>query len=356
MVGSIEAYKQDPDYRNASPDVKDEEEDVLLSTRNSPTRQPVAGVLPPQYLVIQLESGDSVFLMLHQSRTGKLEFISSRYRLSKVTLYLQPGTQLVVDPSSRYMAMACSEGILAIYAINSRSELKSQYAESTELRFVKAETYLYFPGIIVKMDFLFPSPGDEGHIILLALIVLHGQTRMFIWEWETGSDLKQIKARSQKGHPIEKSRQLPQLLIPLRTNSSFLLICEDSMAVCNDLLAGSPVFIDFGSFTETDPCHHGLGAPLWTSWARPARFKRRKRTHEDIYILREDGIIKVLEINISDGEIGLDHVLGGLGSNCSSAMACLDCWMPDRNGDLIVTGGDSCRGGSYLVRTLSYSN
>jgi hypothetical protein len=260
---------------------------------------------------------------------------------------------LAIDPSSRYMAIGCSEGVFAIYALHSRSELRSQ-SSGSNLRFVDAETYIYLTGVIVKLEFLYPSPDDEGHIILLALVVMKGKTRMLVWEWETGSELKRVRARSLRGHLLDDRRRLPQLLIPLRTNSSFILVYGNSMAICEDLLQGSPSFVDFDNKVDPPtPFHHGSGSPLWTAWARPIRLPERSKVSDDIYLVREDGIIKFLEVDVSDASVTLNNVIGELKANCGTALACLDYhYLIEKtktNGDLLVTGGDSCGGGTYLV-------
>lgn len=354
----MEAYSRDPDVLNralnGSPKVKDEGGGVHTAVNEPPLPNSAGDVLPPQHLLLQLQTGDSIFLMLHQNANGGMELISNRYRVSKVMLNLQPGMLLAVDPSSRYMAIGCSEGVFAVYALHSRDELKAQFAEGLSLRYVEAETYIYFTGVLIKMEFLYPSPDDQGHVILLALVVIKGRTRMLTWEWETGSELKHIRARSLKGHLLEEKRRLPELLIPLRAKSAFILVCGNSMAICEDLLLGSPNFVDFNN--NVDPpttYHHGSGSPLWTAWARPIRFPARTKVVDDIYLVREDGIIKILEVDMSDATVDLNNVIGELKANCGRALACLE--PPKMDRDLLVTGGDSCSGGTYLVSCLDFA-
>lgn len=361
MVGSIEAFENDPNVKKRATQVKDENGDIDMNGHGRSNRHGlVSRILPPQFLFLQLQNGDSVFLMLHQDVNGELEMRPSRFRISKNTLNLQPGMHIAVDPSSRYMAIGCSEGVFAIYALNSREELQAQFADQDELQYVEAEHYIRINGTIVNMAFLFPSPTEPGHVILLALVVIRGRTRMVTWEWPTGRDLKSIRAESLKGHALSDDRKMPQLLIPLRTNSTFILVCEDAMVTCSGLREGSPTFVDFqGVSSPPSELHHGAKRPLWVAWARPARVPERIEEADDIYIVREDGLVKFLEVEASDGDVRLDSSIGELGSNCGSALACLD-YVKERmslrpadgerpSGDLLVTGGDSCSGGTYLV-------
>jgi len=355
IVGSLEAYEDDMTIE-ATP-VKDEDSDVSMDNDDAqPKTKPLDKLsLPPQFILLQLHTGDSVFLRLHQSENGKLAFVSSRYRVTKPMLTLQPGMHLAVDPSSRYMAIGCSERIFAIYALHSRHELKEQISKGPELRHVESEAIMYLNGHIQKMEFLYPSPDDQSHIILLVLMIIKGKTRMLLYEWETGSDLKHVRPHSIQGHLLERSRQMPLLLIPLTLKSSFILVCEDSMAVCQDILQGSPNFIDFNNrIDDSTKLHHGSGAPLWTAWTRPPRVPSYATFRDDIYIAREDGLIKFLEIDSREEEfVKADNNIGEFGANCGTALACLDFKDQDNNsGDLLVTGGDSCPGGTYLVSNL----
>jgi hypothetical protein len=316
---------------------------------------------PPQLILLQLDTGDSVFLMLERCEDGGLKLVSSRHRAPKSMLRLQPGLHLTVDPSSRYMAVGCSEALFAIYAIRSREDLTRQHRQGLSLRPVESETFITVRGIILKMYFLHPEPNDERHVILLLLVVVKGRTRMLVYEWETGNDLKSIRALHKRGHLLNDHLKLPLLLIPLRAKSAFALIYQDSITVCVGLLAGSPTFKDLPH--RGDPptkYHHGKCDPLWTAWARaPRNSKEHEAVQDDIYVVREDGVLKFLGFHIEDATSNRVSV-GYLQSNCGTALACLDYSLHESNfretssgGDFLITGGDSSAGGTYLVRTSS---
>lgn len=352
VIGSAKAYEED--MKIGATEIKDEDDDVSMDSDEPRSKaKPLDSTLPPQFILLQLHTGDSVFLRLRQLENGKLFFVSSRHRVTKPMLPLQPGKHLAVDPSSRYMAIGCSERLFTIYALHSRTKLKEHASKSLELQHVESEHVVALNGLIQKMVFLYPSPDDEGHIILLLLVIMKGKTRMLLYEWETGTELKQIRPHSIKGHLLDKSRQLPLLVIPLTLKSSFILVCEDSMAVCQGILQGSPTFIGFND-SEDKPTelHHGSRRPLWTAWTRPPRLPGYALFRDDIYIAREDGLIKFLEIDSREDEfVKADNNIGEFGANCGTALACLDFeTQHNKSGDLLVTGGDSCPGGTYLVR------
>jgi hypothetical protein len=358
IVGSIEAFIHDQERQFQSTQIKDENDhndmDIDINFNGD---QPSNSLLPPQVILLQLDSGDSVFLMLRQSEDGALGFISSRHRVSKTLLKAQPGMHLAVDPSSRYMAIACSEGVFAIYALKSRGDIQEQYSQGSSLHCVDAERHIYLEGVIHKIEFLYPSADDEEHVILLMLTIRKGKTRMLLYEWETGGDLRDIRPHSRRGHLLGEARQMPLLIIPLKIKSAFILVSASSMSICRDILHGSPRFIDIND--RIDPptaLFHGSGIPLWTSWARPIRRPEYSVSHDDIYFVREDGLIKVIETDGDEEDlVKTEMSIGQLSNNCGPAFACLDFvtyYDDGRNesGDLLVASGDSCAGGAYLVR------
>jgi hypothetical protein len=172
-------------------------------------------------------------------------------------------------------------------------------------------------------------------------------------EWETGQDLAKLRARTPKGHPLDASQRMPLLIVPLTIKSCFILIYETFMTVCQGLLEGSPTFQDFNHIMDPPTqYYHGKGIPLWTSWTRPIRRESFRTTRDDIYVVREDGVIKFLELDSKLEEIvQADMKIGELAGNCGTALASLDYHTyGSQSGDMLITGGDSCSGGTYLVR------
>ena len=342
------------DHEQQSIQIKDETDDPNGMDIDTATNWKPLGInlLPPQVIVLQLDSGDSVFLMLHQSAGGILEFVSNRHRVSKTMLNLQPGTHLAVDPSSRYMVLGCSEGLFAIYALNSRAKLQEQYSQGQSLQHIESERHIYLQGVVLKIEFLYPSPDDEEHIVLLVLMIRKGKTRMLLYEWETGGDLRDIRAHSRRGHLLEEARQMPLLVIPLRIESAFILVSASIMSICRGILHGSPRFTDLND--RIDPptsLFHGSGSPLWTSWVRPVRNPYYTASRDDIYIAREDGLLNFIETDCDDeGLVKTEMNVGYLKHNCGPAMACLDYINPNQtSADVLVSSGDSCAGGAYVV-------
>jgi hypothetical protein len=308
--------------------------------------------MPPQYIILALESGDLVFLFAHNVK-GVVEFVWCCHKATNKMLIEQPVKHLTVDPSSRYMAMGGSEDIFAVYALHSTEIIGAQYTRGESIQPISSEICLHVDGVIHKMEFLFPSIDDPDHIILLLLVVKNGATGMFVYEWVAGQGLNSIHTNNKRGFKLTPAIRLPLLLIPLRIHSAFLLVSESVMAVCKNLLQGTPTFQDVNIPNDApSSLHFGTGKPLWTAWARPLRTRSYSKFHDDLYIAREDGVVKSLEID-SEEFLQAKLDVGNFRSNIGTAFASLDWTFPGQDNsasDFLVTGGDSGPGGMYLVR------
>lgn len=332
-----------------------QEPDIDMSDLTDPSPIPITkSKLPRQFIALVLESGDIIILFARDAPNGGTEFISFRHTVARPMMIEQPGRHLVVDPTSRFMAVACFEGIFAIYRLHTVESMSHRFTEGG-FRPIQAERYFRVNGVIHKMEFLHPSPTDVNHVILLLLIIKDGQTRMLLYDWDATEDLKLIQPYGKKGHPLVEANRMPQLLIPLKVRSSFLLISEESITWYTDILTGSPTpVLCEVSIDPPSELHHGLYYPLWASWYRAPRWNQSIQEKDHIYLVREDGVIRFLEID-EDGVSGNMNV-GNLDCNVGNAFACLEHHMdsadihPKKMGDLLIAGGETCEGGLYLVR------
>ncbi|KAK4231288.1 mono-functional DNA-alkylating methyl methanesulfonate N-term-domain-containing protein [Podospora fimiseda] len=253
--------------------------------------------LPPQLLMLVLENGDSVFLFVRTGSDGKNEFIAEHFqnpRASSPDL----GFHVAVDPSSRYIVLTNPEESFVVYELESREALEHRYARGEPLRPVKSIRNRRIQGVIQNATFLYPRAGDDHHIILLLIIVNNNQSHIVIYQWDLGNDLEGVFAEVKSGHRIIPEAQMPLLLIPLTVDSAFLAVSADHIWVCTQCLYGPPTFeamIDIPLEKSARPRHHGLGAPLWTSWTRPPRLKSFLAKRDSIFLAREDGVVIYIE-------------------------------------------------------------
>jgi hypothetical protein len=306
------------------------------------------GTIPPQIILLALESGDLTFLFARNVGV-EVEFITKHHRAVNRAITEEPAMHLKVDPSSRYVAVSWSENTFAVYGLRTKEELSTQSLNGTPFSPVTSEQYLHVRGVIHKMEFLYPSPDDPDHIILLLLVVRNGSTAMFVYEWAAGQTLTEIRSNNLKGHTLPPGCRMPLLLIPLTIMSALLFVSADSIMECQNVLEGTPTFrtVPQPEFPASQ-IHIGIGMPLWTAWTRPLRCHRYSQGHDDIYIAREDGFIAFLEI-VLDSSVLVQSTIaaGNFRSNIGTAFTNLQ--LSESGMDFLIAGGDSCDGGSYLV-------
>jgi hypothetical protein len=306
----------------------------------------------PEGIVFALECGDLVFVVPWPV-SGKFEFITSRHTMAKPMLTEQPGRHLAVDPSSRYMAVACTEGLFAVYALKTPADIRAQQLQGIPFNPIDAERYLHIDGIIYKMEFIFPAKDDPEHIILLLVVVRRGKTWMHVFDWAAGNNLREIRCIDKQGYPVARDYRMPLLVIPLTSKSAVILISDQGGVICEGLVEGAPTYetLDL-AIPSASPLHNGLGPPLWTSWARPLRTRSWSKSHDLLYLAREDGSVTLVELEIDDSAelMVVSGHLGLLNAKISTAFASLA--GAGFMNDILVAGGDSGPGGVYEVSNL----
>ena len=205
-------------------------------------------------------------------------------------------------------------------------------------------------GVILKMEFLHPSKGDEHHVILL-LVVSKGQGSLLVrFEWDCRAGLSMCEKKPSQA--LAKSTRLPHLLIPLTYGTSFALVCEHQITVYKDILAGNargqniPLKID--ELPEEPQSSNRL--PIWTQWARPMRSTKRPDLEIDnIYLCRGDGVVYYIDIKESSVPmISSQCSACTVNASLSSAFATLD--LGDESNDAIVAAGEMGDGGMWYLK------
>ena len=335
--------KDDDEDPLASP-VETDNDDVNMDQGVFPARATSRESLPPQLLLLVLECGDSAFLSVRTNRDGSLEFVTSRFKCPSQH-HVFPGFHLAVDPSARYMVLGCAQTYFMVYELESMRTLDLRYRRDEPLRPVRSFRARAVQGVIHQIEFLYPRPGDDNHIILLLVVVKNGKSRMVTYEWELGDDLFTVFHEEKTGHRMPVENQMPLLLIPLTVCSAFIAISPSQIAVCTESLHGPPNFerIDITDAPATIN-YHGREKPLWTAWARPFRLSSFFKNRDCIYLAREDGVVIFIEFDaesILTGSIFMDK----FDCNISAAFSCLY----EQYSDILVMGGDSGPGAVWKV-------
>ncbi|RKF64851.1 putative thermotolerance protein [Erysiphe neolycopersici] len=347
VVGSLREFEKE--FESSS----DVEESIHLDlTRQSSLH--IKKKLPPQFLALQLYSGVLIFIGILVDGQGKMKWISSRHKIAKSAHNLQAGMHFVVDSSAQYLAVGCSEAILTILSLFSRRSLEKKYEISNQLHFVEKEYQVFTDGAILKMDFLRPSSTEQVDTYLIVITSIKGKTRVILYYWEVCINPTIIYSSQPKRHLLHEQRKLPLLLIPLFVKSSFMLVYDSFLDVYQGSLEGNLIAKEYElSFQPPLQFFHGQTIPLWVTWARPPRLPSHRISKDDIYLIREDGLISYIEVDVdAEGLISSDVKIAELALSCGTAVACLNYEGVDlkkTGGDLIIIGGDSSNSGTYMI-------
>ncbi|PTB72969.1 hypothetical protein M440DRAFT_1340680 [Trichoderma longibrachiatum ATCC 18648] len=305
--------------------------------------------LPPQLLVLMLESCQLLFIFVRERPDQTLEFVITTYENPRLLPYL--GYHLSVDPSSRYMAAGSPEGLFVVYELEALSDLNKQYAEHGSIQPIKSIRIRTVSGAIHKLEFLYPRAEDDFHIILLLVVARRERSRgppasrMATYEWELGDDLQSTFAEERTGTRLPKEHRLPLLLIPIRFKSAFFAVSHSHIGVVKYALSGAPEFESLPAQPPPrTPQHHGLDEPLWVAWARPFRRKKYFEKTDIIYLAREDGAIIHIEIDAAELLPSVTNV-GCLGANIDTAFTTAY----DIFSDVLIIGGESGPGGIWKL-------
>lgn len=333
--------------------IKSEDEDTLMQEVSGTADVVQDQALPPQLLVLMLESGDTMYICLRRQPDSALDFVFTKHEGPKNLAYL--GHLLSIDSSSRYMAAASPDGILVIYEFRSMQEINERYRDHGLIDPVKSTRIRALKGIIQKLEFLYPRPEDDYHIILLLIVTKKERSsaepvsRMVIYEWEVGDNLREVFAGEKIGNRLPKEHRMPSLLIPLRFNTAFIAVSQPDIGIVKDCLSGAAVFEVLQTNTpRRTRLHHGQEKPLWTAWSRPFRRKEYFEKTDIIYLAREDGAIIHIEIDAPELVPSVTNV-GCLDTNINTAFSTAY----DIFSDVLVIGGDSGPGGIWKVYSTS---
>ncbi|KAG5983839.1 hypothetical protein E4U55_006989 [Claviceps digitariae] len=329
--------------------VKSEDGDILMQEPSETVDHVQDPALPPQLLVLMLESGDTIYICLRQQPDSAPDFVFSKHEGPKNLAYL--GHLLSINSSSRYMAAASPDGILVIYEFRSMQEIRERYRDHGSIDPVKSTRIRAVKGIIQKLAFLYPRPEDDYHIILLLIVTKKERSsaepvsRMVIYEWEVGDNLREVFAEEKIGNRLPKEHGMPSLLIPLRFNTAFITVSQPDIGIVKDCLSGAAVFEVLQTNTpRRTRLYHGQEKPLWSAWSRPFRRKEYFEKTDIIYLAREDGAIIHVEIDAPELVPSVTNV-GCVDTNINTAFSTAY----DIFTDVLVIGGDSGPGGIWKL-------
>lgn len=203
------------------------------------------------------------------------------------------------------------------------------------------------------MEFLHPPHKEDNHVILLLIVSRNQKTRLLCYEWDCSTGLRHAEQKGD-GQLLHTGDNHPLLLIPFTISSGFMLVCEKVISVYHGILTG-PATRNWLALEHYQPPHdpgNSRRLPLWTHWAKPVRHEVHASTNNDIYLCREDGVVRFLEISQASesDNVMIDSQMhpGVLRCSVDTAFASLD--LGTFADDLLVCGGDTSNGGLFVVK------
>lgn len=312
--------------------------------------------LPADILVISLDSGHLAFIYAknYPIHDG-VDFVLSTRRVGSRGLHPKSlGASIAVDPFSRAMAINAYQDSFRMYALHSMDEIHRQMSEGLPLNPVKEERTFQLKGcFIVHMEFLYPSPTEPDHVILVLFVVdAQKKPRLQLYEWWASKSLQTASRHGHRGLCLPEEVSMPIHLIPLVISSAFLLVteCFTHVITTLDIMSGNAIF----EKVPILPCPtNGHRQSLVTAWSRPFRHPEYSDLHDDMYIALENGDIYFLEVD-SQAEIFVQTVTRASQLDCSigGAFAVLDFGLA--YDDVLIAGGEMSSGGIYMLSVGPY--
>jgi hypothetical protein len=292
--------------------------------------------LPPQLVVLTLESDELLFLYLKDDGAGVLQFVHQSCPMPSYDNAIhQTGDHLAIDPFSRAVAIAASEKEVIIYSSKPTEQLHHELGTNLpDWCPVSSQRPLAVAGVIQHLEFLRPPDKDPDHIILLVVVIDQRRTKALWIDWY-GNQLRH--ASIHPAQPIDAPKTVSNLLIPIR-DAAFLMITGGEMKLHKDILSGSMRSLSLNpSVPKTDSPGQSSQNPVWASWCRPMR---NTSMQDDVfYLIREDGLVLLITITNID-TIHTTHA-GNIGCHAGSAFASLG---DPSNPDILAAIGDMSNG------------
>jgi hypothetical protein len=159
-----------------------------------------ADILPPEVLILTLDSRVLMFLWALQSPAGSLSFHHRTIRLpAGSTRFECPGTFLAVDPRCRAIAVAAREGQFVLYKTKSLGEWREDVRTGRDTTAIEDERIIPIDGHVMHMEFLSPGTSeDDSHVVLVFVVAHGGRTKLTCYDWDARFDLNTATARVER--------------------------------------------------------------------------------------------------------------------------------------------------------------
>ena len=156
--------------------------------------------LPPQLIILAMESQELLFVTACKSSQKRIKFQKSAVPLpNPKSLLSKPGKHLAIDPRSRAFAAGAAAGLLVIYNAKSKKQMRDELASQMACSHpIQNDKIITIEGMILKMEFLCPSPNDKDRIILVLVISKNERGWLQCFEWDNSSEFQNFRRHQQQ--------------------------------------------------------------------------------------------------------------------------------------------------------------
>jgi hypothetical protein len=217
----------------------------------------------------------------------------------------------------------------------------------------KQDRYLQIDGFVLKMDFLRSTTSDTSKVILLLLVGSRGgKTSLLLYSWDNREGPRTARPMPCSGQRLDREDSSPLILIPSSKCLSFTTVYETHLTVWENLAterATSKSFPNPRVLSGEKPAapESSSLSPLWVQWAKPRRHAKHLETHDDFYLIREDGQLRFFIVDYDlPQKLAYHHGLGCLDVNVDQAFAMVAA-SAELGADVFLVGGDLCDGGVW---------
>lgn len=192
------------------------------------------------------------------------------------------------------------------------------------------------------MDFLKTNFPEHQKVVLLLIIANQGTTRLLLYRWSSWQPLATVKPSKGSGYPLPSRDAFPHLLIPSCKQMSFAIMAEQRLVFYDNITSKALKRSEFVfAVREQDK------EKQWVQWAKPVRHEQHKKNKEDIFLIREDGVMRTAVVNLGP-RTGLSFDPGQLDVKVDTAVCALSS-PPTMGGDILIVCGDATDGGVFQL-------
>lgn len=192
------------------------------------------------------------------------------------------------------------------------------------------------------MDFLKSPMTEPRRVVLLLIVANQGTSRLLLYRWDSWQALTTTKPLKSSGYALPMEDAFPHLLIPSCKLLSFAIVTGHKLVFYDDITSKKKTKRVFNIPTPDDQKDK-----QWVQWAKAVRHEEHRKQKEDIFLIREDGLLKTTIVTHNSVQrANITFEPGHLHIRVDTAICALSA-PPTKGGDILIACGDTTEGGVF---------